>query len=94
MSTSFLKRSKCEFVKPEIRFLGHTSTEEGISTDPEKIASTAEFLTPKNMEDIHAFLGLTGFYHRFPQQCSETITSLLEPSPKGHKWKREQTLHQ
>ena len=34
-----LKPSKCEFLKQKVKFLGHVVSEEGISTDPEKISA-------------------------------------------------------
>jgi len=33
-----MKPKKCEFVKPELRFLGHIIFKDGIRVDPKKIA--------------------------------------------------------
>ena len=39
-----LKPSKCTFGQREVRFLGYMVSENGISTDPEKLSAVAEFL--------------------------------------------------
>ena len=32
-----LKTSKCEFLKPEVTYLGHMVSEDGVKTEPEKL---------------------------------------------------------
>ena len=72
-----LKQSKCEFIKSEIKFLGHVINADGISTDPEKVDSIVKFPTPKKVNDVRTFLGLTGYCRRFSPNYSKTITPLL-----------------
>ena len=50
-----LKQSKCEFIKSEIKFLGHVINADGISTDPAKIDSFVKFSTPRKVKDVRAF---------------------------------------
>ncbi len=42
-----LKLTKCEFLKPKIKFLGHEVDEKGIHTVDDKIAAVAKFPQPK-----------------------------------------------
>ncbi len=42
------KRSKCEFFKPEIHFLGHTVNAQGIHTQHSKISAIEAYPEPKN----------------------------------------------
>ncbi|GBG64014.1 hypothetical protein CBR_g40259 [Chara braunii] len=58
-------RDKCEFVRQELEYLGHFVTPEGISPLLDKIQAIQEWREPRNVTDVHSFLGLTGYYHRF-----------------------------
>lgn len=88
-----LNESKCEFIKQNVRFLGHLISGEGIQTDPEKIKSITEFPTPRNHRNLRGFLGLTGYYRRFSKHYAETIVPLLGLLKKNTKWKWEE-LHE
>ena len=60
-----LKPSKCHFFRKEVEFLGHIVSQEGIRTNPAKIKTFHEWPQPRRVKDVKAFLGLTGYYHRF-----------------------------
>ncbi len=47
-----LKITKCEFLKPKIKFLGHEVDEEGIHTEDDKITAVANFPQPKTVENV------------------------------------------
>ena len=66
---------KCEFLKTEISYLGHV-TSEGVRPDPEKIKAITNFPTPKNTTYIKSFLGLAGYYRKFIPQFSKTAKPL------------------
>ncbi len=55
-----LKITKCEFLKPRIKFLGHAVDEDGIHTVDDKIIAVANFPQPKTLENVRSFLGLAG----------------------------------
>ena len=58
---------KCEFYKKEVKFLISIITIHGISTDQEKVKAVTEWLEPKNLKEVQAFLGFANFYRRFIQ---------------------------
>ncbi len=60
-----LKLTKCEFLKPRIKFLGHEVDEQGIHTVDETIAAVAKFPQSKTVENVRSFLGLAGYYRPF-----------------------------
>ena len=60
-----LKASKCEFLKSEVKYLGHVVSEDGVKTDPEKIDALKTWPIPKDVKEVRAFLGFTGYYRRF-----------------------------
>ena len=61
----FAKIEKCEFLQDEVKFLGHVVSKEGISVDPAKVEEILNWERPRNMCEIHSFLGLAGYYRRF-----------------------------
>ncbi len=52
-----LKLTKCEFLKPRIKFLGHEIDEQDIHTVDGKIAAVAQFPQPKAVENVRSLLG-------------------------------------
>jgi hypothetical protein len=60
-----LNPAKCQLLRKEVRYLGHTVSSEGITTDPEKLKVVREWPTPKNKHEIRSFLGLCTYYRRF-----------------------------
>jgi hypothetical protein len=56
----YAKLSKCEFWLKEIKFLGHTISQDGISVDPEKVQEVMDWKTPTTVRQIRSFLGWQG----------------------------------
>jgi hypothetical protein len=52
-------------LQKEVKYLGHTVSSEGISTDPQKLKAVREWPTPKDKHEIRSFLGLCTYYRRF-----------------------------
>jgi hypothetical protein len=84
----YVKLSKCEFSKKEIRFLGFIVGTNGIRMDPAKIGTVADWETPKSFRDVQVFLGYANFYRRFILRYSKVarpITDLLIGMQRGRK---------
>jgi hypothetical protein len=58
----FLKPNKCIFETRKVKFLGVILENGKVTMDPVKVTGVAEWKTPKNVKDIHKFLGLCNFY--------------------------------
>ena len=71
-----LKASKCEFFKPEVTYLGHVVSEDGIETDPEKIKVLKYWPIPKCLKDDGKFLGFAGYYRRFVKGFASVVRPL------------------
>jgi hypothetical protein len=54
--------SKCDFWLREIKFLGHTISQDGIAVDPEKVQEVMDWKPPTTVRQIRSFLGLAGYY--------------------------------
>jgi len=53
------------FVAPEVKYLGHVLTPEGLRTNPATVSAVREFPVPTNLKEVRQFLGLSSFYRRF-----------------------------
>lgn len=76
-----LQSEKCDFLRPEVNYLGHIISREGLKPNPDKIEAVKKFPTPKKQRNIREFLGLTGYYRRFIKNFSgiaKPFTHLLE----------------
>ena len=71
-----LKPSKVKLFQREICHLGYKITKEGITTDPDKIATIRDWKTPTNDKDLHSFLGLAGYYRKFVKNFSKIAQPL------------------
>jgi hypothetical protein len=76
-----IKLSKCKFGQTSIAYLGHVISENGVATDPAKIAAVVSWPTPSNIKELRSFLGFAGFYRRFVQHfaiIAKPLTALLK----------------
>lgn len=77
-----LQPDKCEFLKPELEYLGHIVTSEGIKPNPKKLEAVQNFKIPKTPTDVKSFLGLAGYYRKFIRNFSKIAKPLTELTRK------------
>ena len=77
---------KCKFYKKEIEFLGFIINTTGIKMDPKKIQSIEEWLTPKTVTEIQAFLGLANYNRKFVEGYSKLAILLISLTKKDTKF--------
>ncbi|XP_058220482.1 uncharacterized protein LOC131330773 [Rhododendron vialii] len=82
----YAKLSKCEFWLYEVKFLGHVVSKDGVSVDPGKIESVINWQRPKNVFEIHSFLGLARYYRRFILDFSRLAAPLTKLTRKGTRF--------
>ena len=77
----FIKISKCAFSLQELEYLGHIVTTQGVKVDQGKIQTMLSWPKPTNVYELHAFLGLTGYYRKFVRDygiIARPFTNLLK----------------
>ena len=60
-----LKPSKCHFISQTVEYLGHLTTPQGISPNPNQVSSIKECPPPKSLKEVRQFLGLASYYWKF-----------------------------
>ena len=57
--------SKCQILKPEIDYLGHTIDVNGMHPKKENVKVVQNMPVPKTVKEVRAFLGTVNFYGKF-----------------------------
>ncbi|KAI9165468.1 hypothetical protein LWI28_014748 [Acer negundo] len=77
----YVKRSKCEFRKTKLEYLGHIISATGVSANQRKIQGMQNWPTRRTIKALRGFLGLTGYYRKFMKSyviISKPLTELLK----------------
>ncbi|XP_057760408.1 uncharacterized mitochondrial protein AtMg00860-like [Arachis stenosperma] len=78
----YVKLSKCEFWKKEVKFLGHVVSKQGIAVDPSKVEAVMNWGRPTSVTEIRSFLGLAGYYQRLIKGFSQIALPLTRLTRK------------
>jgi transposase InsO family protein len=78
---------KSAFGHDQVSFLGHIINKDGIKPDPKKIEAVQGWPTPRNVRDVRAFLGLTGYYRKFIRHYAHIALPLTDLTRDGVGWR-------
>jgi len=81
-----LKPSKCSLFQHSVEFLGHVVSAEGIAMQDAKISAIRNWPPCRNVSEVRAFMGLSGYYRRFVKDFSVIAAPLYDLMKKGAKF--------
>ena len=86
-----LKGEKCQFLRKEVNYLGHTISADGISCEDSKIRQVKEWPAPTNVRELRSFLGFASYYRRFISGFSRIAGPLHDLVNEGTKASKKKT---
>ena len=60
-----LNLEKCQLLRKEVTYLGHTISAKGVSCQQEKTEAVRDWPRPTTTKELRSFLGFAGYYRRF-----------------------------
>lgn len=79
-----LQPHKCKLFRPELEYLGHLATRDGVKLNPNNVLADNNFNRGKlTVKKELSFLGLSGYYHKFILRNYPTITNPAKISYTG-----------
>jgi len=90
-----LKPEKCLLFQKSVSFLGHTISESGIGTDPNKIEAVSDWPTPTSVKEVRSFVGMASYYRRFVKYFAKKAAPLNEIARKSQRfyWSVRHKMH-
>lgn len=73
-----LRLDKCKFLYFDIIYLGYFINKEGILPNPENINTIKLYPIPKNVHEVHRFLGLVSYFRKFISSFSTIAKPLYD----------------
>jgi hypothetical protein len=75
-----------------VEYLGHVISEQGVATDPQKIAAVKDWPVSKTITQLRGFLGLARYYRRFVKDFGIICRPLHDMLKKNSfSWSNEKT---
>jgi hypothetical protein len=78
---------KCNFCKPEIKFLSHIISRNSLRPDAYRVEATLNYPAPRNQKQLKKILGVCNFHQRFIVNYAEYVAPLLQLLRKNTPWK-------
>jgi hypothetical protein len=77
--------NKCKFFQKEVIFLGHHISQWGIEPNSSKIEKVMNWPVPKNVTNVHSFLGLVQYMSIFLPKLADHMCILTPLTTKDAK---------
>ena len=82
-----LKKDKCAFLLPEVEYLGHVLSADGIRPSRKNVKAIEAAPAPETVTQLKSFLGMVTYYLKFLPNLSSTLAPLYSLLQDGTPWK-------
>jgi len=82
----YLCPEKCEFHQDKVEYLGLIICKGHVMMDPIKVNAITHWLTPRNLHNLHGFLGFANFYHHFIKDFARLAHPPNDLTKKDTAW--------
>ena len=73
-------------MEPEVCYLGHRLSSQGIHPLQDKVKAIQEFHVPRDKSELSTFCGMVKYYHRFLPRVSAIMSPLFALEKKENEW--------
>ena len=73
-----LNKEKCEFARPEVDYVGHKLTGDGLKPTQQRVKSIVDMKDPENHAELETILGMLAYVSKFIPNLSELNAPLRE----------------
>ena len=81
-----LRKNKCVFMEPQVTYLGHKVSKEGIQPLDDKVEAITNAPAPKNVSELKSYLGMINYYQIVLPNLSNVLAPLHELLRKETRW--------
>ena len=81
-----LNKEKCEFSRRQVKFLGQILSEDGIQSDPDKVAAIVQMKEPTTVKEMQRFLGMANQLSKFTPHLAEITKPLRDLLSTKNQW--------
>lgn len=81
-----LRKDKCEFMVPTVKYLGHIIDATGLHPAVDKVKAIQNAPAPQNTSELKAYLGLLTYYSKFLPNMATTLAPLYQLLRNNVKW--------
>ena len=71
-----MRVAKCDFMKPEIKYVGRVVSAEGVKPDPKVISKVRDWEIPRTKTEMQSFLGFANYYREFVPWHAKVVAPL------------------
>lgn len=79
--------NKCSFMLPQVEYLGHVISGEGLEPSKEKLRAVLEAPEPKNTTQLRSLVGLINYYSKFLPQASTVMAPMYKLLKASARWR-------
>ena len=88
-----LNEDKMKFKVPELKYIGHVISEEGLKPDPKKAEALINMPPPEDKQQLRRFMGVTNYLQKFAPGLSQVTAPLRMLLKDSTEFKWDSTIH-